>query len=165
MNVNEKKKLKLWLPDGWVVPYWYPGCSWQSACYVYLPLNNYFLQVKCSQVFKSALCFTKITVHLLRQLSNRAVIPATNAAWLLQHQTEEWQKIFASAIQTTHLNNYIYIGNNNLRLENHWPPSHWYQKSSSTMMFKFKIKSKLNTWFLVKEVYFIYHLFFGQKRP
>lgn len=63
-NVKEEKTLTL--TARWVMPYWYPGCSWQSACYVYLLLNNYFLQVKCSQVFKSALCFTKITVHLLR---------------------------------------------------------------------------------------------------
>lgn len=91
VNVKEKKPY-LWLPDRWVVPYWYPGCSWQPACSAYLPLNNYFLQVKCSLVFKSALCFTKITVHLFRQLSNLTIIPAMDAVLLLLHQRQRNDK-------------------------------------------------------------------------
>lgn len=91
------------------MPYWYPGCSWQPACSVYLLLNNYFLQVKCSLVFKSALYFTKITVHLFRQLSNLTVIPATDVVFLLLHQRQRSDKRALLVLFKAHIWAIIFI--------------------------------------------------------
>lgn len=134
--VLRRKNSLLCLPDGFDKPHWYPGCFWQPACTVYLLLDNYFLQVKCSQVFKGSSLFQKENCPSARVAEKldcgcpaRCTVPSSQ----YQRKRHTCQKIFVSAIQETHLSNDAYFQTNNLRPENQCPTD---TRKTQTMFFK-----------------------------